>query len=737
MAYAIYYRLLDPIPITESGSLREVDLTIPSDCSWNDQYTVNWKGSYILQSLLAPNGEDILHERPKYWSSGLEWGFVYVSFNPQSLAYGYAITGAGIWRIRMEAIDPSTPSLYDANEPRVSLHYNQYISYTASLRAGESYVVNRPLTPLNWYDGAGTSFYINVSADDIDVSGAILQYSYSYTSDSKLYSYSYWSPYDRTIKLTARTPLNIQMSCVWNFFRCVDFKVERQGLKFSLDVDMMPNACNSLDITSTKPLPSSVLHVHNGSSVESLYQVQNEQYSTPGITYSPYKLSFDPSIVYRMIGNDVYGTWTLRTYPIANFTCSPKDPIVGETITFEGMSSVLSRGSMANYVWDFGDGSQGMGAICSHSYTKAGQYNITLKVTDDKGSSDMAWATIQVLIHDITVKAVTVPTGVAYVGVPADISVILQNNGNFTETFSVIAYANATAIDIKSVASLAPGSNYTLVFTWNTKGVAPGDYIMRAEASAVSRETDVANNGKEGGAVQLRNDYRPPDISFVTRSPMTPEYFDPVIVDANITDDESGVAEVILTYWDGSEWKTSEMLPQQGTYRATIPSLPYGITVQYKVITEDRCGNSNTSETISYITLDRIAPEISGLTISPAEPSSGLFTRDEVSVTVEVSEPANASGIGNVALWLRINRGEWQRVPMRQSDNAWSSTIPATNAGTLVEYYVESFDNAGNRETTMTDSYTTKSSFQEILIYASAGAILLVILVYAVKRRKG
>ncbi len=45
-----------------------------------------------------------------------------------------------------------------------------------------------------------------------------------------------------------------------------------------------------------------------------------------------------------------------------------------------------------------------------------------------------------------------------------------------------------------SVLSLAPGEKRTLTFTWNTSGVAPADYEIHAEASAVPCETDGQDN---------------------------------------------------------------------------------------------------------------------------------------------------------------------------------------------------------------------------------------------------
>lgn len=57
----------------------------------------------------------------------------------------------------------------------------------------------------------------------------------------------------------------------------------------------------------------------------------------------------------------------------------------GDLITFNGIKSEDSDGFIVTYEWDFGDGMTSEGMIAEHAYDEAGQYIVTLKVTDDKG----------------------------------------------------------------------------------------------------------------------------------------------------------------------------------------------------------------------------------------------------------------------------------------------------------------------------------------------------------------
>jgi PKD repeat protein len=82
--------------------------------------------------------------------------------------------------------------------------------------------------------------------------------------------------------------------------------------------------------------------------------------------------------------------------PVAAFTYSPSDPVVGETVTFDASTSYDPNGTIVNYGWDFGDGTTGTGMTVTHIYAAAGTYTVTLTVTDDEGLINTATATVTV-----------------------------------------------------------------------------------------------------------------------------------------------------------------------------------------------------------------------------------------------------------------------------------------------------------------------------------------------------
>ena len=82
-------------------------------------------------------------------------------------------------------------------------------------------------------------------------------------------------------------------------------------------------------------------------------------------------------------------------------TSEPGGPYAGDVnagITFDGTASSDPDGDTLNFTWDFGDGSTASGATPTHSYAAAGQYDVSLTVSD--GEFD-AVATTTVTVSDV------------------------------------------------------------------------------------------------------------------------------------------------------------------------------------------------------------------------------------------------------------------------------------------------------------------------------------------------
>lgn len=112
-------------------------------------------------------------------------------------------------------------------------------------------------------------------------------------------------------------------------------------------------------------------------------------------------------------------------------------------------------------------------------------------------------------VHDIAVTNLTttktgclpIPTvGQGYI---LNVSVTVQNQGDFTETFNVTLYANAIAIKNMTVSNLVNGTSTVLTFNWNTTSYAKGNYTMSAYAWPVEDETETGDNTFTDGWIML------------------------------------------------------------------------------------------------------------------------------------------------------------------------------------------------------------------------------------------
>jgi PKD repeat protein len=75
---------------------------------------------------------------------------------------------------------------------------------------------------------------------------------------------------------------------------------------------------------------------------------------------------------------------------------APSQGTEGQPISFDGTHSIAGSGQIVRYDWDFGDGVTGSGATVSHVYARAGNYTISLKVTNSSNLSASATQTIAI-----------------------------------------------------------------------------------------------------------------------------------------------------------------------------------------------------------------------------------------------------------------------------------------------------------------------------------------------------
>lgn len=96
---------------------------------------------------------------------------------------------------------------------------------------------------------------------------------------------------------------------------------------------------------------------------------------------------------------------------------------VGDQVDFSGIASSAAPGfTLANYEWDFMDGSTATGVNASHAFSAPGQYLVQLFVTDNNGCGNTNLIDLQVFVA-------TIPT---FQGFPTDTTLCLGESVTFT-----------------------------------------------------------------------------------------------------------------------------------------------------------------------------------------------------------------------------------------------------------------------------------------------------------------
>jgi hypothetical protein len=118
-----------------------------------------------------------------------------------------------------------------------------------------------------------------------------------------------------------------------------------------------------------------------------------------------------------------------------------------------------------------------------------------VSVASASGSPTSPMFTYDVAVTNVTARTIISRGEKTY---RADANVTVLNEGSFTETFDVSAYAanltHTIEIGRQNGITLAPSAQTTLVFFWNTTGWKIGNYTISAYAWPVAGETDLADN---------------------------------------------------------------------------------------------------------------------------------------------------------------------------------------------------------------------------------------------------
>jgi hypothetical protein len=188
-----------------------------------------------------------------------------------------------------------------------------------------------------------------------------------------------------------------------------------------------------------------------------------------------------------------------------------------------------------------------------------------------------------------------------------------------------------------------------------------------------------------------------PIISNIDRTPTVVEYTDTPTVSCDVNDPGSGIDYVRLYYrLDGGSWTWVAMANPMGNhYETTLPVQSYDALVEYYFVAQDNAGNQvtddNTGSFYSYRVDDFTDPLISNIGQIPGT----VEYTDSPVIDCDVTDAG--SSVATVVLYYRVDGGSWTAVGMSPtSGDSYDGAIPPQVRNSLVEYYINATDNAGN-----------------------------------------
>jgi parallel beta-helix repeat protein len=157
------------------------------------------------------------------------------------------------------------------------------------------------------------------------------------------------------------------------------------------------------------------------------------------------------------------------------------------------------------------------------------------------------------------------------------------------------------------------GGNYWSDYNGTDLFSGPGQNVTGSDGIGdTPYNIEIGNQDRYPFTTQLAWDQTPPSITNISQNPEIPDNLETVTVTVVVTDEESGVHNVTLSYsTDGGEtWTNVTMQKTTGdTYQGEILGQPAETQVQYKIIAYDNVGNSAVEDNAGEYHVYTVIPE--------------------------------------------------------------------------------------------------------------------------------
>ena len=270
-----------------------------------------------------------------------------------------------------------------------------------------------------------------------------------------------------------------------------------------------------------------------------------------------------------------------------------------------------------------------------------GTYTIKAEVPPVPGEVDIADnigidSTVTVGTRDIIILTIAVNPTKVTIGQTVTINVTVRNDGTFAENrINVTTYYATTAIGTQSITSLAKSASKTLNFTWSTTEVNPGSYTISANASRARGETNVENNVKIFGQIELKLS----STTLLTVSPQTLIVGESTTLSGSINPARSGVTVHMWYRLQGEQtWKTLKNVTTDGNSQYSFTWVPPSAAIYEVKASWEGDQNTYSSESLTS-------------TITVNEAPTGIPTYAIVAIAIVI-----IAAIGVAVYYLRTKR---------------------------------------------------------------------------------
>jgi glucose/arabinose dehydrogenase/PKD repeat protein len=308
-------------------------------------------------------------------------------------------------------------------------------------------------------------------------------------------------------------------------------------------------------------------------------------------SYSTYGVFYVTLVVTDFDNLTASQTASIRVlaFPTASFAFGPPKPLEGASVTFDASNSTDPDGTITQYEWNWGDGSNSTVSVSSfaqHTFATFGQYTVGLMVTDSDGLTNTTSAEVHAFAPPSAAFTIN-PTS------PRAMQAVTLNGSGSADPDGTIALyewdfgdgANGTGPTVQH--TFAAGGNYSVVLT-----VTDSDGFTATFSDTVSVSP-----------------MDPPEASFAESATL-------VSPGTNVTFDASGSSDVDGTVV-GYTWDFGD-----GTIGSGVTAVyAYPVSGSY-IVTLTVLDNDGLSSSTSHVIVVN-APPTAAFAIFPAAPFVG------------------------------------------------------------------------------------------------------------------